>query len=205
MTDSGHPEPEPTIRSPGGPPQSRRRRRGPLISGMSAPVVMDDFATGDPAFDLVYRTVATDVVLFAERRRTVKRRSTFAAIGTAGASGLTTLVLGLRILGFEAWFVAAAFILSATATLVAVWDGHFRHRALWIQRTLILNRMQRLQEQMKLAALVDAESARHRAREFAREREAILDFDLMTWLAIRSEERAGASAVDLPQPAGPDD
>jgi hypothetical protein len=148
-------------------------------------------STGHPRFDLLYSTVVDRCADFAKDRKTVKRRATVAAVGTAGGSGVTTLILGLRetfeSVGPE--LVTAAFVLSAAGTLLTVWDRLFKHSALWVQRTYVLNALQRLRLDMEMYAVGrDPQQINDSDVEGFLVRLHFIDRgDMDSWLQIRSD------------------
>jgi hypothetical protein len=147
--------------------------------------------TGNERYDLLYLRVTAELATFASRRKTVKRRATYAALATTGGTGVTTLLLGLRETfgGSETTIVTTAFVLSTGGTLVAVWDRLFNHSALWVQRTIVVNALQRLQFDMAMyatgrsAADIEDEAIDRFSAELSR----IDAGDLDSWLVIRSD------------------
>ena len=101
-------------------------------------------------------------------------------------------------------------VLAGAVAVVAAWDGHFRHRDLWVQRSLILQQLEQ--------ALRDAEINKRRsgavADELAVEAMSTLDRvlkeDIDSWASIRkidevgrADPRASASSQTGPTPPPP--
>jgi Protein of unknown function (DUF4231) len=81
------------------------------------------------------------------RTMSFRIRMTIAAIG-----GLITIILGLKpYVNFEnseKIFSSIALVLSATVPLLAVWEGFFNHRWLWIRYTETLNSLYALRDEL---------------------------------------------------------
>ena len=125
---------------------------------------------------------------FYRARRVVKTRANLVTIWTSIGSGVVS-ILGALSAGLTSnpWSGAIGVLTSAVGALVAVlvaWDGHFKHKDLWIQRSQVLGAIQgvRLRLEMRKTG-----SWRHKkaAEEAMTELQNILDVDLDTWIEIR--------------------
>lgn len=79
-------------------------------------------------------------------KKTDKNKTNFVAIYGGLVSALTTVLIGLAsyIKVYDTTFQVAALITSSSLTVVAAWDGLFKHKKLWIIQASALNRFYEL-------------------------------------------------------------
>lgn len=83
------------------------------------------------------------------------KRSTFRAVATRirlvvlGLSSLITIVLGIRVAGFDDILRNIAFVLGGLATTIASVDVLFNYRALWVEHEEAKWRLHRLQDRLE--------------------------------------------------------
>ena len=161
-----------------------------------------------PAFvDVGHQRYALDTAIsyltyyrseFVNRRRAVKRRAWIAVVATATFNAGIAVVGAVVTLTRWSRLGIVSTVLAGAVAVVAAWDGHFRHRDLWVQRSLILQQLEQ--------ALRDAEINKRRsgavADELAVEAMSTLDrvlkrtstagqaFEKLTRLAGLIHERA---------------
>jgi hypothetical protein len=117
---------------------------------------------------------------------------------TAVANGLIAVV-GAAVAVFDApWLGLASTGLAASIGVLTAWDGLYRHREMWVQRSVILGQLQAL---LRTTELRRAEGADRKtlARGTMRHLNAILEEDLEAWTSLRrtqpaTHERDSASA-----------
>jgi hypothetical protein len=82
---------------------------------------------------------------FAKARRTVKRRASGVLIA-AGVGNTVVVVIGGVVTTWSAlsWMGILSSGLAAGVAALLAWDNHFKHRDLWIQRSVILHRIQEI-------------------------------------------------------------
>lgn len=150
--------------------------------------------------DLTNKTEALDIALtylnyyrseYADRRRSVKKRAWIAVVATA------TFNSGIAVVGavvtFKGWsgLGLVSTVLAGAVAVVAAWDGHFRHRDLWVQRSLILQQL----EQALRDTEIKKRSGKHVWNELALEAMSTLDRilkeDIDSWASIRKIDEVG--------------
>lgn len=117
-------------------------------------------------------------------RSVVKARARSVAVLAAAGSGVVA-IFGAIAAAFATAPVPIVFGLLSTAVssavaVLVVWDQHFHHRELWIQRTQILNDLQRLRMRFEFEKPDDDGVA-----EFMGALQSILVRDQETWAAIQ--------------------
>jgi hypothetical protein len=135
---------------------------------------------------------------FARTRGEAKKRSRRAVVWQAllggGATVVSATAAALSTEVLPTIFGVLVALISATAAGIAVWDGHFRHEQLWVQRTLVLGEITRV----RIAFEVDRRSDESRATAFAlSELNRVLRLDISTWMALRGAEASGGVSDPL--------
>jgi len=132
---------------------------------------------------------------FVRTRREAKRRSVTAVVARAVLGGVGT-VLGAASAAastelFPALIGIAIAFTSAASAVFAIWDGHFRHEQLWVQRTVVLGELSRVRLQFEFNRRVAKEAA---AGAALGELERVLKLDVSTWMALRGADAAAPDA-----------
>lgn len=135
---------------------------------------------------------------YQRSRVVVKTRAKRVVVWTAVANGLIAVV-GAAVAVFDApWLGLASTGLAASIGVLTAWDGLYRHREMWVQRSVILGQLQAL---LRTTELRRAEGADRKtlARGTMRHLNAILEEDLEAWTSLRrtqpaTHERDSASA-----------
>ncbi|MBB5918829.1 hypothetical protein BJY24_007741 [Nocardia transvalensis] len=114
----------------------------------------------------------------------VKTRAKRVVVWTAVANGLIA-VLGTAIAVYDApWLGLLSTGLAASTSVITAWDGLYRHREMWVQRSVILGQLQTLLRTTELRQ-ADGEDRNALARETMRELNDILEEDLEAWTSLR--------------------
>jgi hypothetical protein len=67
---------------------------------------------------------------------------------------MTTVLIGMsKTFADQAWLSALALVTSAGITVLSAWDGFFRHRDLWVEKTDSWMSLQNLQSNLQFAKL----------------------------------------------------
>src|SRR5205823_10705177 len=82
---------------------------------------------------------------YARARRVVKRRASTVVVWTAVANAMIAVVGTAIAVAKAPWLGLASTALAGFVGVVAAWDGIFRHRELWTQRSVILGQLQAVQ------------------------------------------------------------
>jgi hypothetical protein len=119
----------------------------------------------------------------------VKKRAKRVVVSTAVANGLIAL-LGTAVAVFDApWLGLLSTGLAASIGVLTAWDGLYRHREMWVQRSVILGQLQALLRTIELRR-ADGEDRNLLARVTMLELNAILEEDLEAWTSLRRTQPA---------------
>jgi hypothetical protein len=111
-------------------------------------------AEGESPQDFVERLIAEEIQGFDSSRQFYRRGYFRFTLGTATLSAMTTVLIGLsRTFAEQTWLSALALVTSAGITVLGAWDGFFRHRDLWVQKTDSWMALQSLQSNLQFAKL----------------------------------------------------
>ncbi|MBF6329195.1 SLATT domain-containing protein [Nocardia transvalensis] len=128
-------------------------------------------------------------------RLVVKSRAERVVVWTAVANGLIA-VLGTAIAVFSApWLGLVSTGLAASIGVLAAWDGMYRHREMWVQRSVILGQLQALLRNIELRQ-AQGEDRNVLARETMLHLNAILEEELEAWTALRRTQPASRERED---------
>ncbi len=101
----------------------------PFISSNSA-------LPGESQQAFVERQIAEQVAGFDSSRQFYRRGFYWATLATAALSALTTVLIAVSKVYPSLDFISMiAIVCSSAITVVTAWDGFFRHKELWIQKT----------------------------------------------------------------------
>src|SRR5258708_872747 len=126
------------------------------------------------------------------RARLVNKRKAFAIrMSITLLSGATTVVLGFQGVATAAVIPMknAALALSALVSLLATWEGFFSHRALWVQYTATLARLQALRADLQYNMLRPQSESQDSSLNALQERlNAILEETNTFWVGMRKDD-----------------
>ncbi|WP_227979250.1 SLATT domain-containing protein [Nocardia spumae] len=121
---------------------------------------------------------------YERSRLVVKTRAKRVVVWTAVANGIIA-VLGTAIAAFDApWIGLLSTGLAASIGVITAWDGLYRHREMWVQRSVILGQLQALLRGVELRR-AQHEDPDRLAREAMVQLNAILEEDLEAWTSLR--------------------
>lgn len=157
-------------------------------SGLRPPPEPPD---GD-AFDVAMFYVSYWEAEFARARQVVKSRASNVVVWVAVVSGLIAVIGAATAVTGWTWLGIVTAALAGAGGVLGAWDGLFRHRELWHQRSLVLGSLQAL----KRTTLVRARSGEERvalAAEVIGSLNSILSDDLAQWsdIRVRTQEPKG--------------
>ncbi|MFG3520316.1 SLATT domain-containing protein [Nocardia nova] len=169
-----------------------RNTRGSHSSGLHSPP--------SPPSDADALTVSLHYLVYYrneyERSRlVVKTRAKRVVVWTAVANGVIA-VLGTAVAVFQApWIGLLSTGLAASIGVVTAWDGLYRHREMWIQRSVIIGQLQTLLRGVELRR-AQHEDRDVLAREAMIELNAILAEDLEAWTSMRRTQPLAREPAD---------
>jgi len=174
----------------------RRGRRGGAVhttSGLRPPPHPPE---GAAKIEILFHYLDHYEMDFGRARLVVKSRSSNVVVAVASANaaiavfGALTAVSGLAALG------VASTAFAGFVGIVTAWDSHFRHRELWVQRTLILSDVQALRRTMEMRR-AGGENPDSLADEGMARLNAILEADMASWSEVRRLQQPPADK-DVP-------
>ena len=134
---------------------------------------------------------------YARARQVVKSRANFVAVAAAALNGLIAVVGAAVAVFAQPWLGLVSTLLASAIAVLMAWDGLFRHREMWIQRSAVLGELQALSRatNFRIATGEDEELV---ASNCMIRLNAILESDLTSWTQLRASERRTQE-----QPIGP--
>ncbi|MBY8873989.1 DUF4231 domain-containing protein [Micromonospora sp. PLK6-60] len=126
---------------------------------------------------------------FSRARGVAKRRARVVVVATAAANGLIALLGATTTFTGLAWLGLCSVGVTAIIAVLAAWDGLFRHRELWIQRSVIVSRLHTVQREVYLRR-ASGEGRSEVANHCMLMLNQILDDDLTAWTEIRNAASA---------------
>lgn len=126
---------------------------------------------------------------FERTRVVVKTRARRVVVWTAAANGLIA-VLGTAVAVFSApWLGLFSTALAASIGVMSAWDGLYRHREMWVQRSVILGQLQAMLRTVELRRAQGADRDLLAAQTMAHLNEILAD-DLEAWTSLRRTQPA---------------
>jgi hypothetical protein len=121
---------------------------------------------------------------YQRSRVVVKTRAKRVVVWTSVANGLIAVV-GTAVAVFQApWLGLLSTGLAASIGVITAWDGLYRHRELWVQRSVILGQLQALLRTTELRQ-AEGQDRNVLADEAMTHLNAVLEDDLEAWASLR--------------------
>ncbi len=128
---------------------------------------------------------------FSRARDVVKRRANWVVVLGATVTGTIALVGTVIALAKAPWLGLVSTGLAGLVGVLAAWDGLFRHRDLWVQRSWVVSQLQELQREIDFReALRDEPDII--GRDCMTQLNEILHNDMVTWSELRNVHRQGS-------------
>ncbi|GIG58782.1 hypothetical protein Lfu02_31540 [Longispora fulva] len=143
-----------------------------------------DPPVGTDPLDIALHYLDFYVQEYARARAVVKGRASRVVIGTAGANGLIALLGALIAVMNAPWLGVVSAGLAGFVSVIVAWDGMFRHRDLWVQRTMMLAQLQALKRVTELRR-ASGDDRQTLAQTCMQQLNEILNEDLSTWAELR--------------------
>ena len=145
---------------------------------------------GESAGQFVERLINQEIQGFDSSRQFYRRGFFYFTLGTAILSAMTTVLIGMsKIYSSQAWMSALALVTSAGITVISAWDGFFRHKDLWVQKTDSWMSLQNLQSNLQFAKLKAGGSlSSEQVDEFFKRFEKIVMAEHELWKSVRSTQ-----------------
>ena len=145
-------------------------------------------------FDLLKKTVDDMADSTSGWSRENKKKAFRFAVGIASASALITVLVGIEdsfpyleehetVIKF--WFKVTILFLSGLNTVLAVWDGFFNHKQLWIGYGDTRNQMRALSLEMDFEP---ADTREESVRKYLERYNSILSHANAEWKELRSDD-----------------
>jgi hypothetical protein len=149
--------------------------------------------TTDPQREHLAEVVSTQIVSFAARRQTNKKKAFWFKMLITSFSAGTTILLGLQ--GLETLFPSAptviknmALVLSAFVTLFSAWDTFFNHKALWVRYTKTVTDLRSILSELEfLSSNTDSKVEGTDLDRLFRKYQSVLDETNSFWQNLRDD------------------
>ena len=122
---------------------------------------------------------------YSRARVVAKHRARFIVVTTAAANGAIALLGAITTLSELAWLGLFSVGITGIVAGLAAWDGLYRHRELWIQRSIIVSRLNVVQRDLQLRRAA-GEDRSEIARQCMLALDQILSEDLTSWTEMRN-------------------
>jgi hypothetical protein len=145
---------------------------------------------GESPEQYVERLITQEIQGFDSSRQFYRRGFFYFTLGTAILSAMTTVLIGMsKIYSSQAWLSALALATSAGITIINAWDGFFRNKDLWVQKTDSWMSLQNLQSNLQLAKLKAGGSlSPEQVDEFYKRLEKIVMAEHELWKKVRGTQ-----------------
>jgi len=132
---------------------------------------------------------------FSRARQIVKYRSKLVVLGTALSGAVIAVVSVMTALVDWPWLALVSAVLAGAVTVMSAWDGHFRHKELWVQRTEVVSQLQELKRTVT-TRLASGDDPSKVGLDGLRRLDQILSYDMATWKGLRSLPPASSDVLD---------
>jgi hypothetical protein len=151
---------------------------------------------GESTEQFIERLIDQEIQGFDSSRQFYRRGFYYFTLGTAILSAATTVLIGMgKIYPGQTWMSAVALVTSAAITIFAAWDGFFRHKDLWVQKTDTWMSLQNLQSNLQFAKLQAGGSlSAKQVDEFFKRFNTIVMAEHELWKRVRSTQVTAAKA-----------
>lgn len=149
------------------------------------------------AFDTVLFYLRHYEAEFGRARRVVKRRASSALIA-AGVGNTFVVVIGGVVTAWSAlsWLGIVSSGLAASVAAVLAWDNHFQHEALWVQRSLVLQKLHEIRRNAEVASKSVMAPRQDIAESTLAEMNVVLRQDIESWSDIRHRARRPRTDIE---------
>jgi hypothetical protein len=152
-------------------------------------------ADADP-FDVAMHYVRHWEGEFLRARLVVKKRASNVVVIVSSATALVAVLSAATAIAGLAWLGIVTAALAGLASVVSAWDGLFRHRELWMQRSLVLGRLQEVHRRAVFRLSLDPGERNTIASETMDELTRILADDQSAWTELRIKSSHSPSALE---------
>lgn len=124
---------------------------------------------------------------FRRARRVAKHRARNAVLLTAALTALIATFGAISAATSEPAFGVLSTVAAGAIAVIAAREGHYQHKTLWVQRTVVLGRLERLQRTAVLSES-KGDTSRETSERLLQVLDEILDDDIASWAEFRSEQ-----------------
>lgn len=135
---------------------------------------------------IVKADLASFIKSHRDNRINDRRNATFIALYIGLVSAVTTASIGLSKFfpNYSEIFDTASLLFSSSLTVVAAWDGLFRHKKLWLNSARTLNELYALETEIRHAEAT-TDMSMDDAENFKAELQKIVNDNNERWFSIR--------------------
>lgn len=181
---------------PGGVRHSRRMNAEDAFKKASGLRPPDDPRPDADALDVAIHYLGHWEKEFLRARLVVKKRATAVVIAVSTATASVAVVSAATAITGWAWMGIVTAVLAGIASVVSAWDGLFRHRELWLQRSLIVGRLQEIHRLAAFELALEPIARNRVATEVIAALSEVLAADQLAWSELRSKSLSGQRSVE---------
>ncbi|MDX3133450.1 SLATT domain-containing protein [Streptomyces europaeiscabiei] len=138
---------------------------------------------------------------YSETRLTAKKRFKFITLWNSFAAALIALMGAIVAVWNSSWLGLVSTALAGSIGVVNSWDGMFRERELWIQRSEMLGRVQLVKRTVQFR-IASGQSPQGAAAEGFELMNSVVSRDLEGWLGLRQDQSDVTTATQQPRADG---
>ena len=153
--------------------------------------IMSDAAKSEDKcpLDFVQTEVKEQIKSFDRSRNYYRDGYFWVTLALASLSALTTVLIGVSQIYKLSWLSVLALVTSAGTTIASAWEGYFKNKEMWMQKTVTLNQLYELDSDIRYEKVRSGNQVpRDKVDEFYVRYENILKAANMAWLGVRSAQ-----------------
>lgn len=141
------------------------------------------------AIDFVQDELQRQISRFDRARNYYRDGFFWVTLALATLSALTTLLIGVGQITQVTWVTILALVTSSCATVASAWEGYFRNKEMWLQKTETLNLLYELDADIRYSKVRHAGAVpQEEVDKFYAKYGDILRATNKAWMGIRGTQ-----------------
>ena len=105
-------------------------------------------------------------------------------------SAIVTILLGMKIIGYEEYLANIAFVVSAIITALSAIEDYFENKGYWIRYNLTYTQLKSLEDDLEYLLLnkIEGDAMKSKIDEIHIKLKEILDATNTDWLSLRNKD-----------------
>lgn len=136
---------------------------------------------------------------FSRTRTVVKGRARFVVVLGASLTSAIAVVGAITALYELPGLGVISALLAGCGAVLAAWDGLFKHRELWAQRSKVLKRIQQLRRDVEIKSATGTTDLERLSTSAMEALDKILDDDFVAWSQVRKGSSKHDGKVNGPE------